>query len=173
MSQDGLALAEHFSQVFREEHRFVRDALLDLIDAFRQRDRARIGGLLQQIAAATGPHFRYEEEALYPALVDIFGPEYVEQLYGAHDGAISGARRLVELAGKSALGDADVAEAVRLVRGILPHVSDCEGLSIMVERLPAASVQAIFDGRDRSLGAGLGLLEWAEGVRSRPAVTSA
>ncbi len=167
------ALADTFSTTFREEHRQIRDTLLDLIRALEARDRARIGELLERTAALAGPHFRYEEEALYPALVEIFGQDYVEKLLGDHDRAIGGARRLVELAGRDLSGEEEVAEATRIVRGILPHVSDCDGLSIMVEVLPDDTVQSIFAARERSLGEGLDLLTWAEKVRGRPVAAEA
>ncbi len=160
-------LADRFTQIFRQEHRQVRDLLLDLIAAFEGRDLPRVRDLLGQVAALTGPHFRYEEEALYPALTAIFSQGYIDELFRAHDRAIAGARRLVELAGKAELTDDEVAEAVGIVRGILPHVSDCDGLSIMVERLPEDQVQAILDRREASLAAGLDLLRWAETVRRR------
>lgn len=66
-------LAHHFARIFRDEHRKVRDTLLDLIGAFRDRDRTSIRYLLNQTAVCTGPHFRYEEESLYPALTGIYG----------------------------------------------------------------------------------------------------
>ncbi|MCC7355164.1 MAG: hemerythrin domain-containing protein, partial [Anaerolineae bacterium] len=128
-------LADQFTQIFREEHRKVRDALLDLMLAFQVRDRGRIRALLNQVAVLTGPHFRYyEEEALYPALVEIFGEEYVAKLMGDHDRAIGIAQSLVALAGKEQLTEQDTARAAQLIRRVLPHVSDCDGLSIMVER---------------------------------------
>lgn len=161
-------LADDFSALFRSEHRVVRDGLLELVDAFQNRDQSRQQRVLAQIAQATGPHFRYEEEALYPALVDLFGPEYIEQLLEAHDGVIRAAKRLVTLAGQPAQSNDDAAEAVALVRRVLPHVSDCDGLSIMVERLPETRVAAILESRDRSLAEGLDLLAWADRVRSRP-----
>ena len=131
-----MALADQFTQMFREEHRSVRDVLLDLIQAFKERDRARIQSLLTPTAALAGPHFRYEEEALYPGLVEILGEEYIQKLLRDHDLAIGTAKTLVEMAGKELLTDDDVAKAVLFVQSILPHVSDCDGLSIMVERLP-------------------------------------
>lgn len=167
------ALADTFSTTFREEHREIRDTLLDLISAFEARDRARIGELVGRTAALAGPHFRYEEAALYPALAEIFGQDYIEQLFADHDRAIGGAKRLVELADRDLLGEEDVTEATRIVRGILPHVSDCDGLSIMVEVLPDEKVQSIFDARERSLGEGLDLLTWAEQVRDRPVAGAA
>ncbi len=156
-----------FVQTFRDKHRQVRDTLLELIDAFQDRDRERIGELLNKTAEYTGPHFRYEEEALYPGLVDIYGKEYIESLLEDHDGAIASAQRLVELAGQSELTDSNVQEAIGLIRGLLPHVSDCEGLSIMVERLPEEEVETVLEARDRARQANLNLLEWAESVRER------
>jgi hemerythrin len=121
-------LADQFTQIFREEHRKVRDALLDLIQALGNRDKASVQSLLNQIAVYTGPHFRYEEEAMYPALVEIFGEEYIQKLLEDHDRAIGTAQRLVELAGKETFIGEDMNEAIRLTRTILPHVSDCDGL---------------------------------------------
>jgi hypothetical protein len=165
------ASAEELTRIFRDEHRQVRDALLDLIAAFERRDREAARSLLGRVAALTGPHFRYEEEALYPALVDLFGGDYVEQLWRDHHRAIGGAKRLVELVEKDHLGDEDVREAVGIVRSILPHVSDCDGLSIMVEVLPPGTAERILAQRERSLGEGLDLIAWAEGVRGRPALS--
>lgn len=164
-------LSDQFSQMFRDEHREIRDTLLDLIVAFQERDKARIQTLLQQTAICTGPHFRYEEEALYPSLVEFFGEEYIERLLQDHDQAIRSARKLVELAGKEQLNNEDVTEATHLIRSVLPHVSDCEGLSIMVERLPEEKVQTILAGRDQANEAGVNLLEWADQLRSRSSVS--
>ncbi|MDA2938346.1 hemerythrin domain-containing protein [Acidobacteria bacterium AH-259-A15] len=163
-------LSDRFTQVFSNEHRQIRDTLLDLILAFQERDQTKIQSLLNQTAVYTGPHFRYEEEALYPSLVEIFGEEYIEKLLQDHDRAIGTANKLIELAGKETLGDDDVVETTRLIRTILPHVSDCDGLSIMVERLREEKVQAILDARDRSLEEGLDLIQWTNQVRKRPPV---
>ena len=57
------ALPEEFSRLVREEHREVRDLLLALGEAFERRDGADSRRLLAEVAKATGPHFRYEEEA--------------------------------------------------------------------------------------------------------------
>lgn len=165
-------LADDFSTVFRTEHREVRDALLDLVDAFSERDRDRISSLLGRVAALTGPHFRYEEESLYPALIGIFEEAYVEYLYEAHDGAIARARTLVELAGQETLSDEDVALAIHLIREILPHVSDCDGLSVMVEVLPEEKVRSVFAARERTNRQGLDLLTWAETARARAALSA-
>jgi hypothetical protein len=46
---------------------------------------------LGEIDALVRPHFRYEEEALYPTLKQFLG-EYVDSLVEEHDGAIGTAR---------------------------------------------------------------------------------
>lgn len=160
-------MSQKFTETFRAEHRLVRDALLDLQDAFSNRDTHAAQTLLGRIAELTGPHFRYEEETLYPLLVQIFGASYIDSLIDDHDVAISGARRLVELVGGD-YSDDEIAEAHQVIRSILPHVSDCDGLSIMVERLNDAEVEAIFTKRDETLAAGLDLLTWDSTVRTRP-----
>jgi len=79
----------------------------------------------------------------------------------------------VELAGKEELNEADVRHATGLVREILPHVSDCEGLSIMAETLPARQLQEILDRRDACNRDGLDLLQWATRLRKRPVLSAA
>lgn len=161
-------LTDRFSSEFREEHRAVRDGLLALADALQKKDSDTAQAQLSSIAVLTGPHFRYEEEALYPALVPFFGSDHVKSLYHDHDGAIAGAERLVELVGQSPLGEDEIAESTSIIRSILPHVSDCDGLSIMVERLSDGEVEEIFAARDRCNDAGLDLLSWASEVRKPP-----
>lgn len=161
-------LADHFTEVFRKEHRTVRDTLLELIEAFQAKDKEKIGTLLNAAAGFVGPHFRYEEESLYPSLVPIFGEDYVGVLLKDHDRAIGNAARLVQLAGHDPITDEDVTEAVKLIRKILPHVSDCDGLSIMVERLSEDKVQSILDVREKSWQEGLDLFKWADTIRNRP-----
>jgi hypothetical protein len=107
-------LADEFTNIFREEHRVVRDALFELLRALRARDRVGITTLLDQIKRYTGPHFRYEEESLYPMLVPIFGEEYIEKLYEDHDRAIGSARKLLEIAQKGFLTDDDITQVIRM-----------------------------------------------------------
>jgi hypothetical protein len=158
-------VADRFSMVFRNEHRAIRDGLMDVIQAFHDQAPDRARTLLAGIAMFAGPHFRYEEEAMYPALVQIFGRKYIETLLREHDEAIRSAEQLMYLSVKDRWTEEDVGEATELARGILPHVSDCDGLSVMVERLPAREVDAILAARDRSLAEGIDLVRWAREIR--------
>ena len=169
MSAVAVSPFERFAAVFREEHRVVRDLLLDLVDAYENGNPVRARKVLTEVARITGPHFRYEEETLYPALVPVFGAEYIEKLLGDHDFAIASARRLVELTDGHGLSEEEQTRAVRLTRGILPHVSDCEGLTIMVELFPEPAVASVLEARNRAREEGFDLLTWARDVRTRPA----
>lgn len=164
---------ERFTEVFRAEHRTIRDLLLKLHDAFQRRDREHARGLLEELGAEAGPHFRYEEEALYPALTGLLGEEYIEELSSEHDRAIGTARQLEEFAAKDPIPEDDVQRALRYIRSLLPHVINCDGLAIMVEKLPEEEVDAILAGREESLREGLSLRDWAEKLRGRrPAAPS-
>lgn len=163
-----MALAEKFVDIFREEHREVRDTILGLIAAFRSKDKATIQSLLGKLALLTGPHFRYEEEALYPELTAFFTEEYVEKLYCDHDMAIANAKRLIELARAEEISDEQSRQAIRILQSIMPHVSDCDGLSILIETLPDDKIQRALDTREVARGENLGLTNWADGPRGRP-----
>lgn len=164
-----MTAVEEFTEVFRAEHRQVRDLLLDLVRAFGERDAGRVRSMVAAVAQATGPHFRYEEEAMYPRLTAIFGDAYVGKLLADHDGAIRNARELQQLAGNDELTAQQAARGIELTRQILPHVSDCDGLSIMVETLPDDVSDRILSARVSALDAGLDLLTWATTTRERRA----
>jgi hypothetical protein len=61
----------------------------------------------------------------------------------------------------------DIAECINLVRSILPHVSDCEGLSIMVEKLDDEIVDSICNSMEDARKANLPLIKWSETSRMR------
>lgn len=166
-------MSDQFSQAFRDEHRLVRDALLDLVEAFQKRDSHRAQSILEEAAKLAGPHFRYEEETLYPYLVKIFGRDYIEKLLDDHNRIIETISTLVEFSRNEQLSDDEVQTATDLTRTILPHVSDCDGLSIMVERLSSEKVQSILQSRDRAFSENLDLFRWVGEARKRPDLAAA
>ncbi|MGW3363022.1 hemerythrin domain-containing protein [Streptosporangium canum] len=168
-----LSIADHFTETFHAEHREVRDLLLALIDAFKSGDAAQVGKLVETLSAAIGPHFRYEEEAMYPGLLPLFGRNHVDKLLNDHDDAIRNIRELAELAEPAMLNDLEkigedqAARGIELVREILPHVSDCDGLSIMVETLPEDDVVHILATHDVARETDADLLTWVRTMRTR------
>lgn len=158
-----------FIQAFRDEHREARDILLGMMQAFRDRDAARFAELMNRMNEDLGVHMRYEEETMYVALEDFFGPGYVTKMLEDHDRMLGVAGRLSELAGHDPITAEDVAEAVGLLQQQLPHVSDCDGLGIIIEALPPERQQAILEARRRALADHLTVMEWAE-RRGRPPI---
>ena len=161
-------LIDQFTAAFRAEHRKVRDTLLELMNAFQDRDKPRIQALVGQFAAQAGPHFRYEEEALYPAVAEITGRNFIEELLWDHDHAIAATGKMQQMAAQAELSDEDVHQAAVLLRSMFLHTSNCDGLAIIVERLPEENIQSIVSAHARAIAAGLPLLTWVAEVRERP-----
>lgn len=157
---------------FKEDHRKIRDTLLDLRAAFAARDVQKARRLVAELNVLAGPHFRFEEETLYGALKPILG-DYVEKMLTDHDGAILTARRLAEVVRHERFTDEDVQVGIRGVFSLLPHVSDCDGLAIFMEKLEQPVLERIAENIQETREAGLSLLDWGYGVRQRKPAAAA
>ncbi len=156
---------DDFQEIFVAEHREIRDVFIALYDALGTGNMRRMTELMKTLETFCGPHFRYLEEALYPALEPILGMTFIETMFRKHDNAIVDSLQLAAIIDKHGLRERDAKEGQRLVRRMLPYVSDCEGLSIMVEVLPDSEVRKILDVRERSLRDNFSLFGWALHVR--------
>ncbi len=153
-------------QEFRDDHRWVRDNLLQLADALAQKDYANARRILGEINEKVGPHFRYEEEAMYPVLKKFLG-EYIDQLIEEHDGAITTARACAALLSKDSLTDEEAQEASKAARYLLIHVSNCDGLAIISERLSQEDFDYLAKELERCRAESISLLDWAAKIRTR------
>lgn len=151
---------------FREDHRKVRDGLLDMITALKTKDVQKAREILGNLNTLVGPHFRYEEETLYPSL-RVFLGEYVDQLLNEHDGVIDTARTCAELLEKETLTDEEAEQAANAARSLLVHVSNCDGLAILSERLSAEEIDVLGDKFAAAREAGVPLLDWAATIRQK------
>jgi hypothetical protein len=151
---------------FREDHRKVRDGLLALEAAIRENRIGEARETLGQLNQLVGPHFRYEEEALYPTLREYLG-EYVDQLLTEHDGVIRTARACAELLQKDELSPEERSQGARAARALLVHVSNCDGLAIISERLSPEKVSELSARLEECRRQGVPLLEWAATIRER------
>jgi hemerythrin len=152
----------------------MRDMLLGLMNAIEANDIESIRQGIVEMAAHAGPHFHYEEQVLYPALADIYGDEYVERLGTEHDAALEAVKELAELAEAEEITPQQAGYGLELIRRLLPHVSDRDGLAVIVEVLPKETVQEIVRGREKSKRSGKTLLELAKGKKKgRPVVRRA
>jgi hypothetical protein len=141
---------DQFTEVFRDEHRQMRDMLLGLIDAFQSSDSERVRQGIEEMTAHAAPHFQYEQQALYPALADVHGDSYVEKLLAEHGQALEAALQLAELAEQEELDEEALEYGLDLVRQLLPHVSDRDGLAVMVEVLEPAAIEKIHKAQKES-----------------------
>jgi Hemerythrin HHE cation binding domain len=139
-----------FIDTFRDEHRQLRDLLLGLRSAIEAGDSAGIRQGVSELAAAAGPHFYYEGEALYPALAELYGDEYVERLQREHERELELACDLAELAAADELSPGDAERAVELIGNLLPHVSERDGIAVIMEVLPEERVREIANVREHA-----------------------
>lgn len=169
--QPGAApLSEQFARLFREEHREARDILFGLIECFRSGEDRAARPLVARLRHITGPHFCYEEQALYPTLLshELIHDAYFNHLMGEHDRGVAVIRKLVQVTDHHELSEDDRRIAAMYAYCILPHVTECDGLSLLVERLPERNVKAILQRRERAQREVSDLLDWASGPRDRP-----
>ena len=151
---------------FREDHRKARDGLLDIIEALKAKDVVRAREILGNLNILLGPHFKYEEETLYPTL-KVFLGEYVDQLVKEHDGVIETARTCAQLLEKDTLTDEEGEQAANAARALLVHVSNCDGLAILSERLSSQELKELGVKFAAARETGVSLLDWAEKIRKK------
>lgn len=151
---------------FREDHRKVRDGLLDLIDAIQGSEISKAGQLLDSIGKLVGPHFRFEEETLYPTMRQFLG-DYVDELLTEHDDVIETARTAAKLLEKDSMTDTEAESAITATRSLLVHVSNCDGLAILSERLHEEDLARLNDAFDETRAAAVPLFEWADTLRMK------
>jgi len=151
---------------FRDDHRKVRDFILDIVDAIDKRELARAGEILGNLDAMVGPHFRYEEEDLYPVLKKFLG-EHVDELVGEHDGAIDTAKACAGLLQKGSLTDEECAAAKKAAMGLLVHVSNCDGLAILAERFSKEELDGLGERYMAAREKNVPLLQWADTIRGK------
>jgi hypothetical protein len=159
---------DRFLAILSEEHGRVRDELAELCSAFAAGDGGRSSRLLGSIIAFIGPHFRYEEESLFPVFAANGCRERIDRLLVERDLAIGAIERLVALARSEPLGQEDRTSAQRWLGVVFAHLINCEALAMATESLPDDVWDAVVENRDRALRAHVGLVDWATWLRERP-----
>jgi iron-sulfur cluster repair protein YtfE (RIC family) len=120
---------------FHADHQKVVSTLTNLRDAISKRDIAAVRALLEATDKHVGPHFKFEELYLYPALRRFVGEAYVQRLVNEHDGIFRSVRRLRQLAGETSWSEADYESAMTNLDLIYEHPIGCDGLSLWIERM--------------------------------------
>lgn len=151
---------------FREDHRKVRDGILEITEALKKKDVKKAREILGRINVLVGPHFRYEEENLYPSLRKFLG-EYVDQLLTEHNGVIATAKACADLLSKDSLTDKEVDDATKAAMVLLVHVSNCDGLAILSERFTPKELEELGSKLSEARKKGVTLLDWAAKIRTK------
>ncbi|MBZ0168446.1 hypothetical protein MELA_02382 [Candidatus Methylomirabilis lanthanidiphila] len=146
-------------------YRKLRDCLMELEDAMRQGDGEQARSLLQQITRFCGTSFRYEEDAVLPALHQRIGSTRLRKYHAAHDQAIRHLRRLEEYLSASAGEQERIEQAQPLIQALLAHVVSMAGLTLLIETLPRVELIRILQARERSLIEGKDVYEWEQDSR--------
>ncbi len=124
-------------QEFHADHQKVVSALFELRQAITRRDLHGVRSILNAAEDLVGPHFKFEELYLYPALERFLGEAYGKKLLNEHDGIFRSVRRLSQLAQKESWSETDHKSAVDNLELVYEHPISCDGLSLWMERLPA------------------------------------
>jgi len=149
---------------FREDHRRVRDGIFAITEALGEKNVANAREILGNLNSLVGPHFRYEEESLYPALRRFLG-EYVDQLLSEHNKVIDTAKACASLLGKDTLVEKEAEDAKKAALALLVHVSNCDGLAILSERFTKDELDELGRRYEEARSAVVPLLEWADWIR--------
>lgn len=147
---------------FHTDHAKVVQALLDLRHAIQAHEPARVRTTLGQANQLVGPHFKFEEQNLYPSLTEFLGEAGVQRLLTEHDGVFRGVAALVELAGKDAWTEAEARSAGANLELIWEHPVTCDGLSLYIERLPAETQASLLEKMEEMRREGTTLLEYRD-----------
>jgi RND superfamily putative drug exporter len=142
---------ERLGQVSHAEHRQLLDLLVE-IEVASERRPERVLALARELRRLAEPHFRYEQQALFPQLVPMLGTEYVEGLYAAQEGVFEALSKIERLAvpGSSPAAAAD--ETRRLIGGARSSLITCDAAAEAVERQPSEVADRILAARERALG---------------------
>ena len=153
-------------QEFKAEHRVVRDQLIELFYALREKDVPRAQQALDTLDVLVGPHLKFEEEALYPLMRTFLG-DHVDHLLAEHDEIIRTARTASKLLQKGGLTDEQAHEAANASKALLIHVSNCDGLALLTELIKPDELDELGAKLAADKEAGIPLLQWAETIRER------
>lgn len=145
---------------FHADHTKVVQALLDLREAIRDRNPVRARATLAEANKLVGPHFKFEEQHLYPQLKEFIGEAGLKRLLTEHDGVFRSVATLVELAARDVWGESEAEAASANLDLIREHPVTCDGLSLYIERLPLDAQASLADRMEELRREGTTLLKY-------------
>ena len=151
---------------FKADHAKVRDSLLNLIEAINKRDASKALEILVYLDNLVGPHFRWEEESLYPIMEKFFGRQYYLYLLSAHDRIVKRAKELLEVLKKGSISPEEAKVLAGIIRNeVLPHPIECEGITLFAEKLTEEELERLRVDLERARRENVPLLEWSDKIK--------
>lgn len=147
---------------FRRDHEWVIENLVNLREAVSGDDLGTAREIVETLDKGVGPHFLFEEEALYPALRSFLG-EYIDDLLGEHEGALTVVNGLKELFAKNTLDEEDKKKIRKYISEFFVHASNCDGLALLAVRLTDEQQKELADKFQEARATGKPLTVWARG----------
>jgi hemerythrin superfamily protein len=151
-----------YIQEFRNDHEWVIDTLSSLKQAVTESDFGKAREIVESLDKNVGPHFLFEEEALYPALRTFLG-EYIDELLGEHEGALEVVSGLKELLAGESLSDENRRKVERFISAFYVHASNCDGLALLAKRLSDAQQKELSEKLQWARQTGKPLTVWRRG----------
>jgi hemerythrin len=158
---------EEFLAQLKKEHDSILDILLKMSRSLMLEEVNHFRELLKKFNEEAGPHFRFDEEAVYPSLVDAYYPGYLAKLYTDHDLTIARYNELKKISSKPELNQEDFYNAMRHVRMMSQYISNCEILPISCIPLSEQQIKRIKAIYKKSRLESVNLNSWAISERNR------
>ncbi len=130
-----MAAVTHLIVELRSDHRQVIDLALELNQALEVRTLGRAIHIVEELDRKLGPLMRFEEKHLYRALEQFIGDTHIQQLKVEHDGVADLLLGLSDILKRGSLPAEIVPLASNGLRELVVHAADCDGRTLLIERL--------------------------------------
>lgn len=150
-----------------QEHDSILNILSKISCSLMTEQLDELKNLLNRFDEEAGPHFRFDEEAVYPSLVDVYYPGYISKLYTDHDLAIARFNQLKHLFAKPEPNASDFYDGIRQARMISQYITSCDILPIGHIPLNDQQIKKISSIHKRAKTENLSLICWSDTVRKR------
>lgn len=133
-------------QEFHADHKQIIEVLRGLHRAISNGDLPGMRSSLAHADRLLGPHCKWEEVFLYPALTGLIGEVAIQRLMTEHDGVHRTLRRMAELAQGGRWSEAERRAVHEHWSLLVEHTMNCDGLSRYIPLLPEDLQRQLADG---------------------------
>lgn len=122
-------------KAFTEDHRHLTRGFWKLKKVLEAGDMKQAREIARDIDECVGPHIEFEETLFYPALRQVLGDQFVDQLYREHTIGKGVIMEIIESGPEQELSGSTRKELVLQTRKMLDHAISCGTLLSHLEAL--------------------------------------